>query len=165
MYRCRYYPGMDSAALRRLGGPAAAALVAAGFVVLAMGRFSGGGGGDPPRRPVVTIPVGHDSSMIVPPGQSRELEFRLPPRVCTMTGQLDAAGVGSSRFEALVLDDDEFSAWTKQPGSGSVRSGVVTSWSPRLTLVGPGRFHLVLWNPERAATVEVAIRQAKATCP
>ena len=164
MYPRRYYPGMDTAMLRRVGGPAAVALLAVGFVALVMGRFSGRGG-DPPRRPAITIDVGHDSTTVIPPGQSSQLEFRLPPRVCTLTGKLDAAGSGASRFEALVLDDDEFSAWMKHPGSGSVRSGVVTSWSPYVTLVGPGRFHLVLRNPERAATVDVAVRQGKAACP
>lgn len=162
MYRGRYVPGMETAALRRIGGPAALMLLATVFVVLAMGRFSGRGG-EPPRRPAVTVVVSHDSSIIIPPGLSRQFEFRLPPRVCTLTGEL--AGTGAPRFEALVLDDDEFSAWTKDPGSGSVRSGPVTSWSPHITLVGPGRFHLVLRNPEGTATVEVAIRQAKAACP
>jgi len=148
---------------RVLGGTVLAAL-AIGFVAVAMGRFSGRGGGPPPR-PTVTIAVGGDSSVEIQPGQYHHDEFRLPARVCTLTAQVDGSGAASPAFEALVFDDAGYWEWLKSRRGGTMRSGGVASWSPHLTLVGPGRFHLVVGNPGHTAPLRVRIVNGKATCP
>ena len=152
------------ATLQRLLGGTALAALAIGFIAVAMGRFSGRGGG-PPSRPSVAVAVGGDSSVEVQPGQYHQYEFRLPARVCTLTGQVDGVGGPNSTFEALVFGDTEYWEWLQTHRGGSMRSGDVSSWSPHLTLVGPGRFHLVVRNPAQAAVLRIKIVSAKATCP
>ncbi len=155
---------IHTATIQRLLGGTALAALAIGFVAVAMGRFSGRGGGPPPR-PTVTIAVGGDSSVEIPPGQYHHEEFRLPARVCTLTAELDGMGGASPAFDARVFDDAEYWDWQKSRRRGSMRSGEVSSWSPHLTLVGPGRFHLVVHNPGQAATLRFRIVNGKATCP
>lgn len=155
---------IPTATLQRLLGGTALAALAIGFVAVAMGRFSGRGSGPPPR-PTVTIAVGGDSSVEIQPGQHHHDEFRLPARVCTLTAQVDVAGGASPTFDALVFDDAEYWEWLKSRRGGSMRSGEVSSWSPHLTLVGPGRFHLIVRNPGQAATLRIRIINGKATCP
>jgi hypothetical protein len=155
---------IQSASLQRLLGGTALAALAIGFVAVAMGRFSGRGSG-PPARPSVTIGVGGDSSVEIPPGQYHHYEFRLPARVCTLTGQVDGVGGANPNFAALVFDDAEYWDWLKSHRDGSMRSGEVSSWRPRLTLVGPGRFHLVVRNVTQGAAVRISIVNGKAACP
>ena len=146
---------------RLLAGVAVAAL-AVGFVVVAMGRFSGRGSG-PPARPVDTVRVGHDSAVEVAANQYRALEFRLPARLCTLTGQVASAETGRGEFEALVLDDIGFRKWQSDRSTGSVRSGRTASWTPDVPLVGPGRYHLVIANfgpPAGPSRVTVDVRAA-----
>jgi hypothetical protein len=154
---------LPPATLQRLLGGMALAVLAIGFVAVAMGRFSGRGGG-PPTRPSVTIALGGDSSFEIQPGQSHHYELRLPARVCTLTGHVSGAGSATPTFEALVFGDAEYWEWLKSHRGGSMRSGDVRSWSPHLTLVGPGRFHLVVQNPAPAA-IRITIVDARATCP
>jgi hypothetical protein len=153
-----------TATLQRILGGTALAALAIGFIAVAMGRFSGRGGGPPPR-PSVAIVVDGDSSVEIQPGQYHHYEFRLPARVCTLTGQVGGVGGANSTFEALVFSDPEYWEWLKTQRGGSMQSGEVSSWSPHLTLVGPGRFHLVVRNPGRAAPLRISILNGKATCP
>lgn len=155
---------MHPATLQRLLGGTGLAALAIGFIAVAMGRFSGRGGGPPPR-PTVTVAVGGDSSVEIQPGQYHHVEFRLPARVCTLTAQVDAVGSANPAFDALVFDDADYWEWLKSRRGGSMRSGEVSSWSPHLTLVGPGRFHLVVHNPRQAAILRVSMLNGKATCP
>jgi hypothetical protein len=155
---------VPAAIFQRVLGGTVLAVVTLAFIIIAMGRFSGRGGGPPPRSSVA-VGVGDDSDIDIQPAQYHQFEFRLPPRVCTLTGQLDGAGGTKATFEALVLSDEEFRTWVKSQRGGSVRSGDVTSWSPHVTLVGPGRFHLVVRNVLHSAPVRIGIVNGKATCP
>ena len=155
---------IPTATLQRILGGTALSALAIGFVAVAMGRFSGRGSG-PPRRPSVTVGVGGDSPVEIPPGQYHHYEFRLPARVCTLTGQVDAVGGAGPNFEALVLDDAEYWEWLKSHRDGSMRSGEVSSWRPHLTLVGPGRFHLVVRSVMPGAALRISIVNGNATCP
>jgi hypothetical protein len=153
-----------TATLQRVLGGTALVALAIGFVAVAMGRFSARGGGPPPR-PSVTIAVGGDSSVEIQPGQYHDYEFRLPARVCTLTGQVDGVAGADRMFEALVFGDAEYWEWLKSHRDGPMRSGEVSSWRPRLTLVGPGRFHLVVRNINQGAALRVSVVGGKASCP
>jgi hypothetical protein len=148
----------------RIRGGVLVAVAALLVIVLVMGRFTGRGGG-PPARPPVTIPVGDDTAIAIQPAQFRQYEFRLPGRVCTLSGHIEGVSGGDREFEALVLDDETFRAWSTSHHATARQSGRVTAWTPSLTVVGPGRYHLVVSNLFSPGAVKVVTVKATVVCP
>lgn len=133
-------------------------------IVLVMGRFTGGPGG-PPRRPPVTIRIGDDTAIAILAAQFHQYLFWLPARVCTLGGRIEGASGPDRGFEAGVLTDDEFRAWSASPQAPRLQSGRVAAWAPSITLVGPGRYHLVVSNFFSPRSVRVVTVKASVVCP
>ncbi|MGH7592743.1 MAG: hypothetical protein ACRELE_02680 [Gemmatimonadales bacterium] len=155
---------LHAAGLRRLGAGLVTAIAAVVVVVLVMGRFTGRGGG-PPTHHADTLRIGTDSSVTILPARFRQFEFWLPAGICTFAAQIHGVAGGDREFEALILADDEFREWSAVHQGGSVQSGRRAVWAPRITLVGPGEYHLVVSNLFSSASYKVVTVDGKVICP
>ncbi|MGE0440847.1 MAG: hypothetical protein AB7S39_10180 [Gemmatimonadales bacterium] len=118
----------------------------------------------PPPPPIV-LPIASGKAVEVKASQYLDFSFELPPRLCTISGRVEGISGGGKDFESFIMNDDNFRNWSTNHEAKGIQSGRVVVWSPKETVRGPGRYHLVVSNAFSVITAKAVAIEATATCP
>src|ERR1019366_234731 len=116
------------------------------------------------EAPPYVITLGNEQPLEILPRQYEHWDFSIPARTCVLSAHVEGVSGGNKDFIGYVLKDDDFKNWVPNHPASGEESQLVAAWSPSMTLVGPGKYPLVVSNTFSVVATKVITMTGTVTC-